>query len=173
MRIYSLLIFLILILSLSAAAQTLAPDSSYTAKRKAPGVQMILIDGKYKVWTQKIGQGKIKLLLLHGGPANSHEYFENFPQYLTKEGVEIYFYDQLGSYYSDQPKDTAIWKISRFVDEVEQVRQGLGLDHFFLLGHSWGGLLAQGIRCQVSCAPTGSDYFEYGLQRTGVQQIPL
>ncbi|UYZ65135.1 proline iminopeptidase-family hydrolase [Hymenobacter weizhouensis] len=109
---------------------------------KAPGVRMITVDGRYKVWTQKVGQGKIKLLLLHGGPANSHEYFENFPAYLTKEGVEIYFYDQLGSYHSDQPKDTTIWNISRFVDEVEQVRQGLGLEQFYLLGHSWGGLLA-------------------------------
>lgn len=89
-----------------------------------------------------MGKGKTKLLLLHGGPANSHEYFENFPEYLTKEGVEIYFYDQLGSYHSDQPKDTAIWKINRFVEEVEQVRKGLGLDKFYLLGHSWGGLLA-------------------------------
>ncbi|MBC6697857.1 proline iminopeptidase-family hydrolase [Hymenobacter sp. BT190] len=135
-----LLAAFLLLTPLALRAQ--AKDSSYTAKMQAPGVRLITVDGKYKVWTQRIGKGKTKLLLLHGGPANSHEYFENFPEYLTQEGVEIYFYDQLGSYHSDQPKDTAIWRINRFVEEVEQVRQGLGLDKFFLLGHSWGGLLA-------------------------------
>ncbi|GAB3227794.1 proline iminopeptidase-family hydrolase [Hymenobacter seoulensis] len=131
-----------LLLPFLALAQTPAPDSSYTAKLQAPGVKMISIDGKYKVWTQKIGQGKIKLLLLHGGPGNTHEYFENFPEHLAKEGVEIYYYDQLNSYYSDKTDDKSVWEINRFVEEVEQVRQGLGLDNFYLLGHSWGGMLA-------------------------------
>jgi proline iminopeptidase len=59
-------------------------------------------------------------------------------------GVEYYYYDQLGSAYSDQPKDSALWQIPRFVDEVEQVRVALGLDQddFVLMGVSWGGLLA-------------------------------
>jgi proline iminopeptidase len=50
----------------------------------------------------------------------------------------------LGSAYSDQPEDSQLWTIDRFVDEVEQIRQALGLnkDNFYLLGHSWGGILA-------------------------------
>jgi proline iminopeptidase len=48
----------------------------------------------------------------------------------------------LGSYYSDQPNDTTLFNIQRFVDEVEQVRAFYKLDNFYLLGHSWGGLLA-------------------------------
>jgi proline iminopeptidase len=50
----------------------------------------------------------------------------------------------LGSYYSDQPDDSTLWTIDRFVDEVEQVRHALGLnkDNFFLFGQSWGGMLA-------------------------------
>lgn len=116
-------------------------DSTYQAKIGAVGVRMITVDGKYKVWTQKIGNGAIKLLLLHGGPANTHEYFENFVDYLPNAGVELYFYDQLGSYYSDQPKDSTIWNLDRFVNEVEQVRQGLQLDSIYILGHSWGAML--------------------------------
>ena len=60
------------------------------------------------------------------------------------EGIELIYYDQLGSAYSDQPKDESLWTTERFVDEVEQVRQALGLtqDDFYLLGHSWGGILA-------------------------------
>ncbi|WP_052695041.1 proline iminopeptidase-family hydrolase [Hymenobacter sp. AT01-02] len=123
-----------------SVAQT--TDSSYAAKLAAPGVQMIRVDGKYNVWTQKIGQGHIKLLLLHGGPGNTHEYFENFPEHLAKEGVEIYYYDQLNSYHSDKTEDKDVWNIPRFVEEVEQVRRGLGLENFYLLGHSWGGMLA-------------------------------
>src|SRR4029077_5032883 len=58
-------------------------------------------------------------------------------------GIEYYFYDQLGSFYSDQPDQPDLWEIPRFVDEVEQVRVALGLDasNFYLLGHSWGGIL--------------------------------
>jgi proline iminopeptidase len=109
------------------------------------GIKMISLDGgKYKVWTKKVGQGGIKLLLLHGGPAMTHEYFECFESISKEAGIEIYLYDQLGSYYSDQPNDDALWTTERFVEEVEQVRQALGLnkDNFYLLGHSWGGILA-------------------------------
>lgn len=86
----------------------------------------------------------IKVLLLHGGPACTHEYFESFESFLPQEGIEFIYYDQLGSAYSDQPSDTSLWDLPRFVEEVEQVRQALGLnkDNFYLLGHSWGGILA-------------------------------
>ena len=84
------------------------------------------------------------MLLLHGGPSATHEYFECFDSFLPKEGIEYYYYDQLGSFYSDQPTDSSLWTIERFVEEVEEVRTALGLDssNFYLLGSSWGGMLA-------------------------------
>jgi proline iminopeptidase len=97
------------------------------------------------VWTKRVGDNpRIKVLLLHGGPGGTHEYFEAFNDYFPAAGIEYYFYDQLGSAHSDQPDEPELWEIPRFVEEVEQVRQALGLDHgnFFLLGHSWGGILA-------------------------------
>ena len=112
------------------------------------GIRMIDIQtakGRYKVWTKRIGNNpKIKLLLLHGGPGGTHEAFECFESFLPKEGIEFIEYDQLDSYYSDQPNDSSLWTTDRFVDEVDQVRQALGLtkDNFYLLGHSWGGILA-------------------------------
>ena len=102
---------------------------------------MILIDGKYQVWTKKVGEGKIKVLLLHGGPGFSHDYMECFEDFLPHQGIEYYYYDQLGCGYSDHPSDTSLWNIPRSVEEVEQVRKGLGLDSFYLFGHSWGGML--------------------------------
>jgi len=116
------------------------PDSV----RQAGGVKMITIDGKYHVWTKQFGNGAIKVLLLHGGPAFTHEYMECFEQFFPQQGIEFFEYDQLGSFYSDQPTDSSLWTLDRFVEEVEQVRKGLGLDssNFYLLGNSWGGLLA-------------------------------
>jgi proline iminopeptidase len=112
------------------------------------GIKMIPIQtpvGNFRVWTKRIGNNpKIKLLLLHGGPGGSHEFFESFESFLPAEGIEFIYYDQLGSYYSDKPTDSSLWTTERFVEEVEQVRKALGLnkDNFYLLGHSWGGILA-------------------------------
>lgn len=120
------------------------------------GVKLIAVAtprGEFRVWTKRVGNNPdTKLLLLHGGPGATHEYFEACDSYLPAAGVEYYYYDQLGSAYSDQPDAPELWDLDRFVDEVDQVRRALGLDqrNFFLLGHSWGGILAMeyGIRHQ-------------------------
>lgn len=139
----TLLLTVLLLTLLSASGQT-QKDSFYYNKLSQQGVKFIPVcNGKYKVFTQKFGNGKIKLLLLHGGPGNGHEYFENFPSYLTKKGVTVYYFDQLGSYYSDSPLDSTAFTPAAFVEQVEDVRKGLHLDNFYLLGHSWGGLLAE------------------------------
>lgn len=58
--------------------------------------------------------------------------------------IEYIYYDQLDSHYSDKPNDSTLWTLEHFVEEVEQVRKALNLtkDNFYLLGHSWGGILA-------------------------------
>ena len=112
------------------------------------GVKMIDVQtpkGKFKVWTKRIGNNpKIKVLLLHGGPGSTHEYLEACDSFLPAAGIEYYYYDQLGSAYSDQPDEPSLWEVPRFVEEVEQVRQALGLhrENFYLVGHSFGGILA-------------------------------
>ena len=112
------------------------------------GVRMIPVEtkkGTFKVWTKRIGNHPTKkVLLLHGGPGATHEYLESFDSYLPTAGIEYYYYDQLGSYYSDQPDEPELVALPRFVDEVEQVRKALSLDreNFYLYGQSWGGILA-------------------------------
>lgn len=121
---------------------------NYKDSVEAGGVKMIPITtpvGNFKVWTKRFGTNpKIKVLLLHGGPAMTHEYMECFETFFQREGFEFYEYDQLGSYYSDQPTDEKLWNIDRFVDEVEQVRKAIHADkeNFYVLGNSWGGILA-------------------------------
>jgi proline iminopeptidase len=106
------------------------------------GSKRIEIGGGHWVWTKKVGNGNIKVLLLHGGPGADHRYFEGFEDFLPLNGIEFYYYDQLDSTNSEKTNDPSLWTIPRYTDEVEAVRQGLNLDQFYLLGHSWGGLLA-------------------------------
>ena len=143
------------------------------------GIKMIPIEtpiGKFKVWTKRIGNNPTtKILLLHGGPAMTHEYMECFESYFPKEGFEMIEYDQLGSYYSEQPTDSSLWVTKRFVEEVEQVRKALKLDknNFYLLGNSWGGILAmeyalkyqQNLKGLLICNMMASipDYASYNL----------
>jgi proline iminopeptidase len=145
-------LLLVFVAGPSAAAPTARPasyfDNSGRTDVLSGGVRMIPITtpkGTFKVWTKRVGNNPtIKVLLLHGGPGATHEYFEAADSFFPGASVEYYYYDQLGSAYSDQPDEPSLWELPRFVDEVEQVRKALGLNknNFYLLGHSWGGILA-------------------------------
>lgn len=156
------------------------PKSYFTSQEggiKTGGVQEISIStpkGTFKVWTKRIGNNpKVKILLLNGGPGATHEYFECFESFLPAEGIEFIYYDQLGCGNSDNPNDTSLWDLSRYVEELEQVRHALHLNqsNCYLLGHSWGGILAMeyalkyqdSIKCLVisNMMSSGSDYGKY------------
>ena len=81
------------------------------------GVKMIPITtprGTFHVWTKRVGNNqRVKVLLLHGGPGATHEYFEAFDSYFPAAGIEYYYYDQLGSAFSDQPDQPELWEIGR------------------------------------------------------------
>ncbi|PJJ59837.1 proline iminopeptidase-family hydrolase [Hymenobacter chitinivorans] len=133
----------------SGAAPTLASYFQRQAQGvQTGGVQVIPITtpkGKFNIWTKRFGHNpRIKVLLLNGGPGATHEYFECLESFLPQDGIEFIYYDQLGCGLSDNPRDTSMWSLPRYVEEVEQVRQALKLDkdNFYLLGHSWGGILA-------------------------------
>ena len=146
--------FLVVLLSFFVSCQKIVSENSSVYFEKSNdsiqngGVKVIPITtskGTFNVWTKRIGNNpKIKLLLLNGGPGATHEYFECFENFLPAEAIEIIYYDQLGCGNSDNPNDAALWNLGRYVEEVEQVRKALHLDttNFYILGHSWGGILA-------------------------------
>lgn len=147
----TLLLFTIALL-ISCKQETVATQNEYFAQSadsiQNGGIKVIPITtpkGTFNVWTKRIGNNpKIKVLLLNGGPGATHEYFECFENFLPAEGIEFIYYDQLGCGNADNPNDTAMWDLPRYMEEVEQVRKALNLDNtnFYLLGHSWGGILA-------------------------------
>ena len=158
MNFYKLFFSLTMILTFCNCNQTKPTEKISTEKFDSivnanipkidSGIQLVNIQtpkGNFKIWTKRIGNNpKLKLLLLNGGPGCTHEYFECLEKFLPQENIEFIYYDQLGCGKSDNPNDTALWDLARYVEEVEQVRKDLKLDkqNFFLLGHSWGGILA-------------------------------
>jgi len=101
-----------------------------------------VVGGKYNVWTKKIGSGRVKVLVLNGGPGFRQEYLEALESFLPRAGIEMYYYDQLGCNNSDQPDDPSLWTLARYTEEVEEARRALGLERSVVYLHSWGGMLA-------------------------------
>ena len=160
---------------------------SDTSQVQTGGVKMVPVKtpvGIYNVWTKRMGNNtKIKVLLLAGGPGFPHDYLEVFESFFPKEGIEFYYYDELGSGNSDRPVDSTRFSVTRAVEEVEQVRLALGLrkENFYIFGHSWGGLLAmeyalkyqqhvKGLIVSNMCA-SGKEFNRY-IQEVLVKKIP-
>ncbi len=97
----------------------------------------------YKTYYRIVGEesSKTPLLLLHGGPGSSHNYFETLDQ-LAETGHQLIMYDQLGSGRSSIPDDPSLWTKETWLEELIELRTYLGLDRIHILGQSWGGMLA-------------------------------
>ena len=116
------------------------------AERKPDETREVAI-GPYKVVTYSFGPsdkpgGSETILLLNGGPGLPCDYLREAHSFLADHGFRVVIFDQLGTGKSDRPTDKSLWTITRYVEEVETVRRGLGLGKVHLLGHSWGGWLA-------------------------------
>lgn len=134
-------------LAAGAAGLALAPGGAAQPQRAVPALRtggsrrIKVAGGRYEVWTKEVGRGAIPVLTLHGGPGFNHFYLECLEDFLPPAAVRFWYYDQLGCGFSDQPQDSALWTLERYLEEVEEVRRGLELQRFLLYGHSWGALL--------------------------------
>jgi|CZKC01.1.fsa_nt_gi proline iminopeptidase len=93
------------------------------------------------IYYTTIGRGA-PLVIVHGGPGASHDYFLPYLLSLARHN-KLIFIDERGSGRSEKLEDPKGYTVENMVEDVEAVRQGLGLGKIALLGHSYGGVLAQ------------------------------
>lgn len=93
------------------------------------------------IYYMTVGRGA-PLMIVHGGPGASHDYFLPYLLPLARHN-RLVFIDERGSGKSQMLQDPKGYTVENMVEDVEAVRQGLGLGKMSLLGHSYGGVLAQ------------------------------
>jgi proline iminopeptidase len=93
-----------------------------------------------QVWYRSVGEGGVPLLCLHGGPGAPSDYLQ--PLEALAASRRVIFYDQLGCGNSDLTEDRSLFTVERFEQELDAVREQLGLQRMHLFGSSWGGMLA-------------------------------
>ena len=123
--------FLLIILTYSLCAQNF-PDSQ--------------TDGKYyevngaKIWTVSFGNGD-PLFFIAGGPGNAHSYLRAFDS-LSTTNTLVYF-DAFGRGKSDTARNITEYSLGRDVEDLEGLRKAMGFSKISVLGHSYGGVVAQ------------------------------
>lgn len=133
-----------------------------------------------KLWYSAYGEESsgTPILALHGGPG-----FLSMPEVVSDLASErpVYFYDQLGCGRSDRAPDRSWYTVERYVDELAEVRERLGLERVFLMGFSWGTALAcayvlerglAGVAGLVLCGPFLSTARWDADQRRNIALLP-
>lgn len=180
---------LLLFLTVSAALFALCITTDRTDDRS--GVSITKSEGDAcegyidvtggRVWFRVVGAESpgTPILVLHGGPGVPHDYLE--PLAALADERPVVFYDQLGCGNSDQPDDPTLWTVERYVAEVGEVRDALGLERVHLLGQSWGGALAtsyvlseepDGVESLILSAPLLDTERWVADQRTNLAAFP-
>ena len=99
----------------------------------------------FDIWYRIVGErerdGRVPLVLLHGGPGSTHQYLESLAD-LASSGRRVIFYDQIGCGRSGGSRDPDFYSAGLFCDELDALREALDLPRIHLLGQSWGGMLA-------------------------------
>ena len=125
-------ILLLLIITITIYGQTF-PDSE--------------TDGKYyevngaKLWTVNFGKGE-PLFFIAGGPGNNHYGLRRFDSLSTTH--MLVYYDAFGRGKSDTAKVVTEYSLERDIEDLEGLRTAMGFDKINILGHSYGGVVAQG-----------------------------
>ena len=128
-------------LALLLAALLTAPLSACsTPPRLVPGDGHLPVEGG-TIFYRVEGEGtRIPVVVLHGGPGFTSHYLA--PLAALGDDRPVILYDQLGAGRSDRPTDTTLFRIDRYVRELDSLRRALKLDRIHLYGHSWGSMLA-------------------------------
>ncbi|GAB3745428.1 alpha/beta fold hydrolase [Spirosoma pomorum] len=125
--------------SISSAQVT---DSLLNEARKQGQGRLLLVENKYRLWVEEAGTGDTDLLILPGGPGDSHKGYVPFLRNMADRGVRVHILDIVDCGLSDRTQDSNYWNIANYIRDIESVRKQLGLKKLYLLGHSFGGLVA-------------------------------
>ncbi|MGB5529492.1 MAG: alpha/beta hydrolase [Ignavibacteriaceae bacterium] len=104
-------------------------------------------DGKYyevngaKLWTVSFGEGEA-LVFIAGGPGNNHYGLRRFDSLSTTH--KLVYYDAFGRGKSDTAKVVTEYSLERDIEDLEDLRKAMGFEKINILGHSYGGVVAQG-----------------------------
>lgn len=135
----------LIVLAVSPLLTGAATDKKASPAPVAPTVYNIqegFVDaGGTLVYYKALGRGE-PLVIVHGGPGASHDYFLPYLLPLARKN-RLIFIDERGSGRSEKLENPKGYTVENMVEDVEAVRQGLGLGKISLLGHSYGGVLAQ------------------------------
>jgi proline iminopeptidase len=139
------LIFLISLLTIAGGGMAQShPESHRTTSgpRDVYAIEQGFVDANgVLIYYEAVGKGA-PLVIVHGGPGASHDYFLPYLLPLARDN-RLVFIDERGSGRSEKLDDPSGYTVENMVEDVEGVRQGLGLGKISLLGHSYGGVLAQ------------------------------
>lgn len=116
---------------------------------KLEGINMKITEGympfeDFKTYYRIVGesaQGKKPLVLLHGGPGSTHNYFEVLDK-IAETGRQVIMYDQIGCGNSFVEGHPELFNADTWIKELIELRKHLGLEEIHLLGQSWGGMQA-------------------------------
>src|ERR1700674_1069000 len=140
-RLFVLAAFLVTLLVLACS------PTGARAQAAAPGHSTVHPQGDYvtvngaRLWYESEGSGE-PLILISGGPGISHDYFHPYFSGL-RDSYRIIYFDARGLGKSARAKDRGVYSLARDVEDVEGLRKALGLGKINLLGHSYGGVVAQ------------------------------
>ena len=124
----------------AVAVAPAAAASSPSTPTLGPGEAILPVRGG-RIWYKVSGTGTgTPMVLLHGGPGAGGYYLKPFEA--IGDDRRIIRYDQLGAGKSSRLTDTTLMNIPRFVEELDSLRRALGIDKWFVNGHSWGTVLA-------------------------------
>ena len=130
----------------------------------------------YRIVGERKDNGKAPLICLHGGPGSTHNYYEVLDNLADDDDRMIVMYDQIGcgnSYLDGHPE---LWNQKVWLDELDALREHLGLDVCHIIGQSWGGMMqiAYAIDYKPQCVksfiissghPSSSMWESEGLRR--------
>jgi proline iminopeptidase len=136
-----------LIVAVACSVSCAAPPAPTAAVSASEAAGVLKIESGFVdangvlIYYEALGQGQ-PLLILHGGPGASHDYFLPYLLPLARTN-RVVFIDERGSGKSQKLEDPKSYTVENMVEDVEAVRQRLGLGRMNLLGHSYGGVLAE------------------------------